>query len=403
VTVRGLWELRRLGELVKLTSGQSPSSFRFGSFGKPYFKVDQLGKASKYLSWKSTPYLSQNIPDVPAGSVLIAKRGAAIAHNRVRILSEPGFMDTNVMALTPFGPLDSEFLYYWLSYRGLWDVADVTSVPQINNKHINPLEIALPSPAEQRTITGALTDADSLITTFERFMDKKLAIKQGMMQQLLTGRTRLPGYHAEWISRPLESVIGRLQAGVSVNSVSDPSPYSVLKTSCVADGNFDPSESKAVAPSDIKRVKVSPDADSLIISRMNTPALVGEVGYVAAGYPTLFLPDRLWLATKRSEQAVHMRWLSYVLSSAQYRDHLKEIATGTSGSMKNIARAAFLGISVQFPPVDEQIAIAETLIDLDSELQTLAVGLAKAQAIKQGMMQQLLTGRTRLPAPEAAA
>jgi type I restriction enzyme S subunit len=186
------WSARSLGELVKLTSGQSPSGFRFGSVGKPYFKVDQLGKSSKYLNRNMTPYLSNGISEVPTGSILIAKRGAAIAHNRVRILTEPGFMDTNVMALTPSDPLDGEFLYYWLSYRGLWDVADVTSVPQINNKHINPLEIDLPEPSEQRAIVNALTDADDEITVLRARLDKVRAVKQGMMQQLLTGRTRLP-------------------------------------------------------------------------------------------------------------------------------------------------------------------------------------------------------------------
>lgn len=139
-----------MGELVTLTSGQSPSGFKFGPTGAPYFKVEQLGRSRKYLGRRSTPYLSADLPHVPVGSVLIAKRGGAIALNRVRLLTEPSFMDTNVMALTPGTDVDAEFLYYWLSYRGLWDIADVTSIPQINNKHINPLQIALPSLAEHR-------------------------------------------------------------------------------------------------------------------------------------------------------------------------------------------------------------------------------------------------------------
>jgi type I restriction enzyme S subunit len=130
---------------------------------------------------------------------------------------------------------------------------------------------------------------------------------------------------------------------------------------------------------------------------MNTPALVGEVGYVDADYPSLFLPDRLWLATKRSASHVHIRWLSYVLSSGQYRERLREVATGTSGSMKNIARSAFLKLSIPFPSIEEQAAIAYVLLDDDKELDMLRIRLQKARAIRQGMMQQLLTGRTRLP------
>jgi restriction endonuclease S subunit len=195
-------------------------------------------------------------------------------------------------------------------------------------------------------------------------------------------------------------MLDKLQAGVSVNSVPGPGPYSVLKTSSVSGGEFDPLGCKTVAPSDIRRVKVSPRSDSLIISRMNTPALVGEVGYVAADWPTLFLPDRLWLATKRRTASVNMRWLGYMLSSARYREQLREIATGTSGSMKNIARTAFLRLSMPFPLVEEQAAIASTLTDLDCELADYRRRLVKTKNIKQGMMQLLLTGRTRLPVQE---
>ncbi|NKT35978.1 hypothetical protein GS810_24220 [Rhodococcus hoagii] len=198
MTAASTWASRQMGELVTLTSGQSPSAFKFGTLGIPYYKVDQLARSQKYLRRSSTPYFSTTLPEVPAGSVLIAKRGGAIALNRVRLLTEPSFMDTNVMALTPRNEIDSEFLYYWLGYRGLWDIADVTSVPQINNKHIIPLEIGLPTIAEQRKIAIALREADDLIATLERLIAKKQAIKRGMMQQLLTGRTRLPGFAESW-------------------------------------------------------------------------------------------------------------------------------------------------------------------------------------------------------------
>jgi len=130
---------------------------------------------------------------------LIAKRGGAIALNRVRLLTEASFMDTNVMALTPGDELDAEFLYYWLSRRGLWDIADVTSVPQINNKHIVPLEIRLPGLSEQRRLVAAMRHMDDFIATLERLIAKRQAIKQGMMQKLLTGRSRFPCFTDPWV------------------------------------------------------------------------------------------------------------------------------------------------------------------------------------------------------------
>lgn len=295
------------------------------------------------------------------------------------------------------------FLERWAQTGALSALSGKSSLAHLTKENLVRLPIPVPPPSEQRAIAEASADADSLIAALERSLAKKQLVMQGMMQQLLTGRTRFPGYSTKWASLSLGAALEKLEAGVSVNSISDPGQFNVLKTSCVSSGAFDPAECKTVAPSDIKRVKVSPRADSLIISRMNTPALVGEVGYVASDWPTLFLPDRLWLATKRRTNLVDMRWLGYLLSSDQYRGKLSEIATGTSGSMKNIARSAFLQITVPLPQLEEQIAVARALGDVDRELDALRARLAKAREIKQGMMQQLLTGRTRLPLPEAAS
>jgi type I restriction enzyme S subunit len=129
---------------------------------------------------------------------------------------------------------------------------------------------------------------------------------------------------------------------------------------------------------------------------MNTIALVGEAGYVDKDYPELFLPDRLWLASENHANLADMRWLAYILSSEQYRDQLRDLATGTSGSMKNISRSTFLNISVHFPKLEEQRAIVNVLAEADLEIDAYHTRLEKSKAVKQGMMQQLLTGRTRL-------
>ena len=231
------------------------------------------------------------------------------------------------------GPqLDAWYLYHFLQSRkaDLARIAFGNTIKTIGLDYFRHLTIALPPICEQQEIARALCSADNLISLLEKLIIKKQAVKQGMMQQLLAGRIRLPGYRTDWSPQVLGSVLDRLEAGVSVNSVTDHGEFCILKTSCVTSGEFDALERKTVAPSDLNRVKVSPQADSLIVSRMNTPALVGEVGYVDADYPSLFLPDRLWLATKRSASHVNMRWLAYALSSDLYREQLREVATGTS-------------------------------------------------------------------------
>ena len=171
---------------------------------------------------------------------------------------------------------------------------------------------------------------------------------------------------------------------------------SVLKTSAVSGGRFLPEECKRITPADVPRARLSPLANTILISRMNTPDLVGEVAYVPADHPWLFLPDRLWMTRFKPGACIDARWLAYVLSSAPYQQQIKAAATGTSGSMKNISKDSLLGVPVLFPEHEEQTAIATLLSDLDAELAALEARRDKTRALKQGMMQELLTGRTRL-------
>ena len=180
--------------------------FRFSGSGIPYFKVEQLSNAEKYLGVASTPYLFEHGDTVPGQSVIFAKRGGAIALNRIRILQQASFMDTNLMALTPVEGLDCEYFYYALGHIGLWRFADTTSVPQINNKHIKPLAFPLPLLPEQRAIAEALRDVDGLLGGLDRLIAKKRDLKQAAMQQLLNGQTRLPGFTGEWEVKRLGDV-----------------------------------------------------------------------------------------------------------------------------------------------------------------------------------------------------
>ena len=183
------WEVKKLGDYVKITSGESPSKFNFKQNGVPYFKVDQLNNSEKYQI--DTPYYIETINIIPKGSLIFPKRGASILLNKVRILKEDSFMDTNLMTLTLSEELESEFIYYMLIYIELWRIADTTSIPQINNKHINPIEIPFPSKEEQTRIATILSDMDSELSALEQKLEKYKKVKLGMMQELLTGKTRL--------------------------------------------------------------------------------------------------------------------------------------------------------------------------------------------------------------------
>jgi type I restriction enzyme S subunit len=183
------WEVDKLGDLVSITSGESPSKFVFVDSGIPYFKVEQLNNHKKYAG--ITEYYLKASNTVEEGSIVFPKRGASILLNKIRIFKKPSFMDTNLMALTCSDELSNEFLFYYLNYKGLDSVADTTSIPQINNKHITPFLVPLIKKEEQAAIAKVLSDMDTELDGLQQRLSKTQKIKQGMMQELLTGKTRL--------------------------------------------------------------------------------------------------------------------------------------------------------------------------------------------------------------------
>ena len=193
-----------------------------------------------------------------------------------------------------------------------------------------------------------------------------------------------------WAEKKVSDLIDGLVAGVSVRSRDgDLSRPAVLKTSAVAGGRVDFRETKAIIAADVSRAKCAPVRDSIVVSRMNTPALVDESG--------VFLPDRLWLARSRRTASTDMRWLNYALGFGDVASRVRELATGTSNSMKNIPKSRLLELSVLVPIPEEQRAISTVLADIDGAIACLERLVAKKRAIKQGVMQELLTGSTRLP------
>lgn len=200
-----------------------------------------------------------------------------------------------------------------------------------------------------------------------------------------------------WRFASLSELIATLEAGTSVNSEEGSigsDEFGILKTSAVTYGVFNPQEHKVILQDEISRAKVNPRADSIIISRMNTLEFVGASAYVDQGHENLFLPDRLW-QTIKSRLPHSVKWLSYMLALPRTRAHITNIASGTSGSMKNISQHAFLALQIPLPPLPEQRKIAEILSTWDEAIQLVGALIAALKMRKKGLMQRLLTGEVR--------
>lgn len=217
-------------------------------------------------------------------------------------------------------------------------------------------------------------------------------------KKALVPQLRFPWFENEWKNFTLKKIIIELNSGISVNSddfpIKNDLEIGILKTSCVANGVFIEKENKKIVETEISRARLNPAKNEIIISRMNTPQLVGESGYIDKDYPSLFIPDRLW-QTIVNQDFCDSRWLSYFLITEKVRDNLKSIATGTSGTMKNISKPNFLSINISIPKLAEQKKIASFLSAVDEKIQQLSRKKELLEQYKKGVMQQLFSGKLR--------
>lgn len=209
-----------------------------------------------------------------------------------------------------------------------------------------------------------------------------------------------------WKQLRVKHVIERMESGVSVNSDASPAApeeIGVLKTSCVYGDQFSPNENKRVLDNELGRVACHVKANRLIISRMNTPELVGSCGYVERDFPNLFLPDRLWQTVFSKSRECLPRFAWYYLTSRPAKSAISSLAAGTSGSMQNIGQDAFVGIGFPLPPLDEQQTIARFLDTKTAQIDALVAQkrqlIAKLKEKRGALIARTIT--RGLP-PEAA-
>ncbi len=195
-----------------------------------------------------------------------------------------------------------------------------------------------------------------------------------------------------WQYLKVGNAIDSSDGGVSVNSenrVKSCKEFGILKTSSVVDGRFYPQEHKAIFNHELERASTNPKKDHILFSRMNTPILVGQSGFVDRDYDDLFLPDRLWQL--KVNECYSPKWLSYTLRSQIVVKHITDAATGTSNTMKNIAKPNLMAIPMLCPPLPEQRKIAAILSSVDDVIEKTQAQINKLKDLKVGMMQELLT------------
>lgn len=182
----GNWDERKLGDLVSIKSGWSPSNFIECDKldGIPFIKVDDLNASTREQEI-SKIYVENNnrFTLIPKGSIIFPKRGAAILTNKIRMLKENSYMDTNMMGLIP-KEIEVDYLYTFIEKTGLYKIADTSTIPQINNKHIEPYTIFVPSKEEQQKIGTFFKKLDETIDFHRKKLVDYQQLKKALLQRM---------------------------------------------------------------------------------------------------------------------------------------------------------------------------------------------------------------------------
>jgi type I restriction enzyme S subunit len=322
---------------------------------------------------------------------LIGRQGALCGN--VVLARGRFFASEHAVVVTPRAKTDIGWLSIVLGEMGLGQYSESSAQPGLSTTKILKLLVAHPKEKnEQRAIAAALADADALIAALEGMIAKKRDLKQAAMQHLLTGKTRLPGFSGEWeVKRLWEVLASRPNYGINAPAVafSDRLPRYIRITDITEDGRFS-DEHPASVDSTFASDYLLEDGD-LVFAR--TGASVGKSYlYRCSDGPLVFAG--FLIRIKPDKSILHPAFLYALVCSSGYWDwvRLMSMRSGQPGINGN----EYQEFPVALPPLDEQTAIAEVLSDMDADLAALEAQAAKARAVKQGMMQELLTGRVRL-------
>jgi type I restriction enzyme, S subunit len=318
------------------------------------------------------------------GDVIFSRRGDVGRRSLVRAEQSGWLCGTGCLAARFGSDRSAVNTAYVAQYLGskpaqawLQDNAVGGTLPNLNTSILAALPIRLPSRAEQDAIVTALDDAQVTVVGIERLIAKKQPIKQGMMQQLLTGRIRMPGFSSTWTEAPLGQ-IARIKTGSRNNQDKN------------AGGRYP----FFVRSATVERIdSYSYDCEAILVPGEGG---IGSIFHYVNG--KFEVHQRVY---KISEFASNVsgRYVYYFMRQF-FGPHAME--NSVKATVDSLRLPTFRGFEVRLPSREEQRAIVNVLDDAELELVTLSERLAKARAIKTGMMQQLLTGRTRLPVEAAS-
>lgn len=401
------WEATRIDKLCCLKARIGWQGLTTGEYlpQGDYVLVTGTDFNDGYIDWKNCCYVSKwrydqdiNI-QIKEGDVLISKDGTIGKVAFLDSIPGPGTLNSGVFVVRPKQDNVINKAYLSWIFKSIWFksfIDQLTAGSTINHlyqKDFVKFQLVYPNDiSEQSRIATALSAIDNLISELGKLIEKKRAIKQGAMQQLLTGKTRLKGFNEPWVEkklgedalilrggspRPIEDYITDSQDGLNWIKIGDVKPN---------DKYFRKTAEK-IKKEGLNKTRQVKKGDFILSNSMSfgRPYILDIDGCIHDG----------WLVIQDYQETYDMLFLYYILCSDAVMNQYASMAAGSS--VQNLNKEKVANVLLYAPSsLKEQSAIAKVLSSMDEEISFLEAKREKYNAIKQGMMQQLLTGKIRL-------
>jgi type I restriction enzyme, S subunit len=409
-----LWGVQKIAEMASVASGGTPNREN-----KNYWDGDIPWVTTSLIDGEVITCANEFITEAGLknsatkwfnkNTILMAMYGQGKTRGKVGLLGINATINQACAGINPNGDVDVHFFFHYLKsqYDSIRELSNAGGQENLSGSIIKSINIPLPPKKEQTAIANVLSDVDALIAALEKLINKKNTIKTAAMQQLLTGKKRLPpfdqlntGYKqtelgkipGDWDIRLLKNISPAISVGLVIN----PSSYfegkgtvPMLVGSTVKENKIFWEKANCISEESNRKIPASRLREGDLVT-----VRVGEPGVTAVIPPELNDCNCASMMIIRKATSFNSTWLCFVMNSPIGILQIKNVQYGTAQKQFNISDA--LNFYYPFPSLPEQTAIANVLSDMDKDLEALHQRLHKTQQIKQGMMQELLTGKTRL-------
>jgi type I restriction enzyme S subunit len=368
------------------------------------WRVERLGEVATLQRGYDLPHRVRKVGIIP----IITSSGFGATHSEARVpgpgvvTGRYGTIGEVFVVEEDFWPLNTtlyvkdfhgnipHFVAYLLRTIDFHSHSGKSGVPGVNRNDLHEIDVRVPPVTEQRAIATALSDVDALLAKIDQLIAKKRDLKQAAMQQLLTGQTRLQWFSGEWEVKRLGDVANFFKGKGLPKSELSPSGADP----CIHYGELFTRYPETIIAI-ISRTNGLRDAfrsaanDVLMPTSDVTPRGLAKASCVTVD--GVILGGDI-LVIRSDSKRVHGPFLSYVIRREE--DQVLQLVSGST--VFHLYGSDMKKFAFTMPPLSEQVAIATVLSDMDAELAALEARRDKTRALKQGMMQALLTGRIRL-------